>query len=124
VAKEAVAAAIAAVLDPRPRPVVAVEHPPLASFRPGQGLSIAVRVPGGATSVRLLYRHLNQAETYRAAGMEREGASWRAVVPAEYTRTPYPLQYYFEVRSAEGVGLWPGFEREFMGQPYLVSEPS
>jgi len=56
--------------------------------------------------------------------MERDGASWRTAVPAEYTRTAYPLQYYFEIRSAAGVALWPGFGTDFLGQPYLVAEPS
>jgi hypothetical protein len=122
-AKDAVDLAIAAVLEPRPSTVVAVEHTPTASFQPGQVLSIAVRAPD-ATSVRLQYRHLNQAETYRALDMEREGASWRAAVPAEYTRSPFALQYYFEARSIGGVALWPGFGRDFVGQPYFVSAPA
>ena len=124
VTEEVVVAAVTAVLEPRPRPIVRVDHAPPKSFAPGQALSIAARVPADATFVRLLYRHLNQAETYRSEGMERDGASWRTAVPAEYTRTAYPLQYYFEIRSAAGVALWPGFGSDFMGQPYLVAEPS
>ncbi len=124
VARDVVAGAIAAVLEPRRRPVVAVEHAPPASFPPGQALTIVARVPADTTSVRLQYRHLNQAQTYSTADMERDGASWRASVPAEYTRSPYPLQYYFEVRSSAGVALWPGFGSDFTGSPYLVSQPS
>ncbi len=82
------------------------------------------RVSPDATSVRLQYRHLNQAETYSALDMEREGAVWRATVPADYTQSPYPLQYYFEVRSNAGVALWPGFKSDFLGQPYFVSSPA
>jgi hypothetical protein len=122
--KEAVTTAIAAVLQPPSRPMLPVEHSPLVSFTPGQALSIGVRVSADVTSVRLHYRHLNQAETYRTADMARDGAGWRAVVPAEYTRSPYRLQYYFEVRSAAGLALWPGFERDFLGQPYFVSSPT
>jgi hypothetical protein len=124
VARGIVAAGIAAVLEPPRRPVVTVEHAPLASFPPGQALSLAVRVSAGATSVRLQYRHLNQAETYNTLDMERLGNAWHAMVPAEYTRSPYPLQYYFEVRSVAGVALWPGFESDFLGQPYFVSAPA
>ncbi len=110
-ARDTVAAAIAAVLSPKPRPIAVLEHKPAPSFRPGQALAIAVGAPAEATGILLQYRHLNQAETYRAIELKREGAVWRASVPAEYTRSPYPLQYYFEVRSAKGVALWPGFSK-------------
>jgi hypothetical protein len=121
VAKEVVAAGVAAVLKPPRRPGVAVEHTPAASFVPGQAVRLVARVPPDATSVRLHYRHLDQAETYSAQAMEREGALWRATVPAAYTQSPYALQYYFEVRSNAGVALWPGFKSDFLGQPYFVS---
>jgi hypothetical protein len=123
VSKEVVTTAIAAVLKPPSRPMLPVEHSPLASFAPGQALSIAVRASADVTSVRLQYRHLNQAETYRSADMGRDRTGWRAVVPAEYIRSPYALQYYFEVRTVGGVGLWPGFKPDFLGQPYFVSQP-
>ncbi len=125
VTPEVVARAIAAVLEPRPRPMRhARAHARPPRFRPGQALSITARAPADTISVRLQYRHLNQAETYRIADMERNGDSWRATVPAEYTRSPFPLQYYFEVRSGAGVALWPGFGSDFTGTPYLVSQPS
>jgi hypothetical protein len=121
---EAVAAAIAAVLTPRPAPIIPVEHTPLTSFRPGQVLSVEVRAAREATAVGLVYRHLNQAESYRSEDMRRDGATWRAEVPADYTRSPYPLQYYFEVRAAHDVAVWPGFRNDFLGRPYFVAEPS
>ncbi|MES1211542.1 MAG: hypothetical protein ABUL63_04315, partial [Acidobacteriota bacterium] len=124
VATDMMRGAIAAVLSPKTRPGAVVEHKPAPSFRPGQALAISVGVPAEATGVLLQYRHLNQAETYRAMELHRDGAVWRASVPAEYTRSPYPLQYYFEVRSAEGVALSPGFSSDFLGQPYFVSLPA
>ncbi len=124
VSEEALAAAIAAVLTPRPAPILPAEHTPPTSFRPGQALSLKVRAPREATSVGLVYRHLNQAETYRSEDMKRDGATWRAEVPADYTRSTYPLQYYFEVRAAAGVTLCPGFRKDFLGRPYFVAEPS
>jgi hypothetical protein len=30
--------------------------------------------------------------------MQSNGQSWRAEIPAEYTRSPFALQYYFEVK--------------------------
>ncbi len=122
--EEALAAAIAAVLTPRPAPILPAEHTPPTSFRPGQALSLKVRAPREATSVGLVYRHLNQAETYRSEDMKRDAATWRAEVPADYTRSTYPLQYYFEVRAAAGVTLCPGFRKDFLGRPYFVAEPS
>jgi hypothetical protein len=122
-ARDTVADAIAAVLSPLARPSVLVGHKP-APLQPGQALVIAARVPADTTGVTLQYRHLNQAETYRALALRRDGPSWAARVPAEYTRSPYPLQYYFEVRSAKGVALWPGFSSDFLGQPYFVSSPA
>ena len=45
---------------------------------------------------------------------------WQAVVPADYTRSPYPLQYYFAVRATDGIALWPGFGADYSRQPYIV----
>ena len=53
--------------------------------------------------------------------MERAGRAWRATVPSEYTQSPYPLQYYFEVRdAAESAGLFPGLGEHLTRQPYFV----
>ena len=52
--------------------------------------------------------------------MARDGVSWRASVPADYTRSPYPIQYYFAVRRGAALALWPGFGADFTGQPYVV----
>jgi hypothetical protein len=110
----------AAVLSPLPAPALAVEHVAPGDFRPGEAIPLALRVASGAESVRLLYRHLNQAETWSEQEMAREGEAWRAAVPADYTRSPYEVQYYFAVRSSAGVALWPGFQADFTGQPYVV----
>ena len=121
--EEAAAAAIAAVLTPAPTLRIPIEHTPRASFRAGEALPVVVRAPGEATGIGLVYRHLDQAETYRSLDMRREGGAWTAQVPADYTQSPYPLQYYFEVRAAAGLALWPGFKSDFLGRPYFVAEP-
>ena len=49
------------------------------------------------------------------------GPGYRAAIPAAYTDSPYPLQYYFEVReSAEKAWLYPGFAADLANQPYYV----
>jgi hypothetical protein len=46
--------------------------------------------------------------------------AYRAAIPADYTQSPYPLQYYFEVFEAGGAALYPGFSPDLSNQPYFV----
>jgi hypothetical protein len=101
-------------------PTVAVEHHPPADFLPGEAIPLAVRVAPAAESVRLCCRRLNQAEAWIELETKRDGDAWRAAVPADYTRSPYPIQYYFAARVGERRTLWPGFGADFSGQPYVV----
>ena len=72
-------------------------------------------------SVRLYYRHVEQAESYEVAEMNTAGNAYRAAIPAAYTDPHYPVEYYFEVReSPEKVTLWPGFGADRTNQPYFV----
>ncbi|MGD0745341.1 MAG: twin-arginine translocation signal domain-containing protein [Verrucomicrobiota bacterium] len=108
------------------------EHPPLAgfhepapSFQRGRPLTIVARAPKAGNrsliaGLRLRYRRVNQAETWRMVEMERAGDGHRAVIPADYTDSPFPLQYYFQIRSASGrAWLHPGVENRWHGQPYF-----
>jgi hypothetical protein len=104
----------------RPRRVrIACWHDPPARFRPAQPLLLDLALSGPATA-RLLYRHVNQAERYQALDLMARGSVYRATIPADYTDSPYPLQYYFEVRRAGAVDLYPGFAPELNNQPYYV----
>jgi hypothetical protein len=98
----------------RPR----ANHVPPRSFRRGQPL--ALRVEGGVTGVRLRYRHANQAETYRSADMSATGDGHRAEIPGDYTDSPYPLVYFFEIRDGRRAWLHPGFAADLSNQPYYV----
>ena len=40
-----------------------------------------------------------------------------AVIPASYTKSDYPLQYYFE--TGKGL-LYPGLPRDFAHAPYFT----
>ena len=47
---------------------------------------------------------------------------YNASIPAEYTRTNFPLQYYFGFDTESGAVIYPGLDEEFMNQPYFVVE--
>jgi len=108
-------AAIAEVLARPNRVTMAVRHTPPAHFEPRQPL--ALQAATDARSGRFYYRHVNQAERWESAEL-REGA---AAIPAAYTDSPYPLQYYFEFHTApEKAFLYPGFAPDLANQPYFV----
>jgi hypothetical protein len=90
-------------------------------FKPGESLALEF-VSGGFSSAQLFYRHVNQAERWHSVPMTLRGLTWNATIPAEYTDTPYPLQYYFELKSGpERALLYPGFGRQLIDQPYFVA---
>ncbi|MEO8368287.1 MAG: hypothetical protein ABI806_03740 [Candidatus Solibacter sp.] len=110
----------AALARPR-RTTPACKHTAPASFRPGQPLEIALLTGKAAASVRLHYRHVNQAERFQSVEMQAQGNSYRAAIPGAYLDASYPLQYYFEVRQApDSAALFPGFGAEVTGLPYFV----
>ena len=116
-----IARAIAEVLGRPQRPAVAGRHTPPARFQPGRPLAVEFTAEKTYGSVRLYYRHVTQAERWQSEAMQSNGRRWRAAVPAEYTESPYPLQYYFEVREApESAVLYPGLGEQVTGQPYFV----
>jgi hypothetical protein len=110
---------VAAVLSPPAARPAAVDHDAPRVFEPGEVIALALTAEA-ADGVRLYYRRLNQAEAWIEREMARDGVSWRASVPADYTRSPYPIQYYFAVRRGAALALWPGFGADFTGQPYVV----
>jgi hypothetical protein len=110
-----VKAAIAAALSRPQRPAVAYTHTPPAEFHPRQPLELELQAK--VTSARLYYRHVNQGERFQSAGMQAGGNAWRATIPAAYTDSPFPLQYYFEVNQSQ---LVPGFQPNLTNQPYFV----
>ena len=113
--------AIQAVTSPAARPSVACTHTPAASFHPGSELPITVTIPSPTvTGVTLWYRHVNQGERWKSVPMEHATGRYSAAVPAAYTRTPYPLQYYFELRSTRSAWLFPAFNATLSNQPYYA----
>jgi hypothetical protein len=111
-------------------PPLADFHTPPPSFRRGQPVSIVAHVPPTShpttiSGVRLRYRRVNQAETWRMMEMERSGADYHAVIAADYTDSSFPLQYHFQIRADSGnVWLHPGLLPGWRGQPYFIVRQS
>lgn len=116
-----VAQAIAEVLGMPQRPTVSGGHTPPASFQPGHAFAVEFAAEKTNQSIELHYRRVNQAERWQQMPMQRDGQIWHAEIQSEYTQSPFPLQYYFEVRVApESAALYPGLGSELAGQPYFV----
>ena len=108
-------------MQPVQREMLPCVHVPPSAFTPAQAVDLVIAVRRGITSARLWYRHVNQAERWQSADMQAAEVGWRAGIPAAYTDSPYPLQYYFEFRDApEKAWLYPGFNEDLLNQPYFV----
>jgi hypothetical protein len=123
IAKKAIAAVLHPPREPK-RKATPDFHSPPKQFRRGEPVGIEA-APGKPSpelvSVRLHFRHVNQGETWRVVEMEASGENYRAQIGADYTNSPYPLQYYFELRDVKrGAWLWPGLPAAGRGQPYFV----
>jgi len=81
----------------------------------------------------MYYRHVDQAERWQMVQMSAQAGKYRAVIPADYTKSNYALQYYFAVprewyTGSDGGedpgpypgGLFPGFGEDLCGTPYFV----
>jgi hypothetical protein len=128
--QEQAEAVLRAVMSPPPRPRHECVHAPPAPFCPGQSVTVELslsNLPLNARpiSVRLRYRHVHQAEPYRAMEMQGEENRFRAVIPGDYTDSPYPLQYLFVLRDGgENAWLHPGLGADLCDQPYFVLRQS
>jgi hypothetical protein len=69
----------------------------------------------------LFYRHVDQAESWHTASMQVQPDLVEGIIPADYTDSPYPLQYYFELTNASAqTWLYPGLGPTLTDQPYFV----
>jgi hypothetical protein len=104
------------------RPTVNCHHAPTSRFAPGAALPIQLSCDQNSVQLaRLRYRHVNQSERWQSQDMVRRVGGWQAEIPAGYTQTRYPLQYYFELdNGAAGVALFPGLDATLSNLPYFV----
>ena len=112
-------------LDDEP-PAVACQHEPPKAFRRGTALPIDLTLPDDGAETQTLdvflhYRHVNQAEVYQVVAMERQDGRFRTSIPADYADSPFPLQYFFELRDARGhAWFYPGLSENLANQPYFL----
>ncbi len=101
----------------------ACRHRPPDGFLPGEDLEISC-LPAGASrrAVVLHYRHVDQSKPWRAAEMAWDGTAYRGRIPGDYTRAPFPLQYYFEISDGTCSHFCPGLEDDLCNVPYFVLE--
>lgn len=116
-----VAAAVKMVLGRPHRAAFTMNHAAPSHFTRGEALSLTLSAPQDAERVRLHYRNIDQAENYVTMAMEWQNSHYAASIPASYTRTLFPLEYYFEVSNRTGeTVLYPGFAPDLTNQPYFV----
>jgi hypothetical protein len=118
--KSSASEAIQQATTPSPRPAIAMKHTAAEAFNPGSELALAVATPAGVREAVLWYRHVNQGERWLSTPMHQSGATHTAAIPAAYTDSPYPLQYYFELRTATAATLHPAFNPTLSNQPYYA----
>jgi hypothetical protein len=122
-AEPRIEALVAEALGRPQRESLQCSHTPPARFEPGRAVEVEIAFarPAMLASARMHYRHVNQAERYTTVEMQGEGRRYRAAIPGTYTNSPYPLQYYFELKAGpEKAWLVPGFALELNNQPYYV----
>jgi hypothetical protein len=123
ISEESKQAVIRQVMSPTARPTTVCHHTPAATFQAGSAQPIEIQVGPGVSSVRLKYRHVNQAEYYETVDMAGEGGKYHATIPAEYTKTDFSLQYYFELQHSPKVAtMYPGLGPDLTGRPYFLVE--
>ena len=108
------------IVPRHPRPAIAAKHTAPKSFHPGSDLALTVTTPPSVTHAILWYRHVNHGERWLSTPMQKSSTAHTSVIPAAYTASPYPLQYYFELHTADGATLHPALNPTLSNQPYFA----
>lgn len=111
---------VAGLLNRPARPLLALKHAAPPHLTRGEDLTVSIEAPEGVHEITLWYRHVNQAERWRQMAMSRSGARFQATVPASYTDSQFPFQYYFELKTQDAATLHPAFNETFSNQPYFA----
>lgn len=115
-----IASAIAAIDGRRPVASGALAVEASATFEAGSPLKVFARgIASG--EVVLHYRHVNQAERWTKVVMQPGAGGFSAEIPADYTRSPWHLQFYVTVASPDGCSVSPGLAGDLANQPYCVA---
>jgi hypothetical protein len=104
--------------------ILDVRHTVPPPFHRGEEIHIELELrseAGEAALVRLHHRHLDQSRRYVVIEMQPLADRYVATVPREASDSPYPLQYFFEVRDTRGhAHLYPGLDTDLSNQPYFL----
>ena len=122
--KSSASDAIQAIAKASSRPSIAVEHTVPEGFRQRSDLKLIMTTPASVTESILWYRHVNHGERWLSSPMQRAGNEHTAAIPGNYTSSPYPLQYYFELHTAREAILHPGFNATLSNTPYYAIMPT
>jgi hypothetical protein len=113
-----------AIQEATGRPVRAkesVNHSRQYGYKPGVPINIEMSLDRKPSKVFMHYRHVNHAERFETTEMTLSGSGYRVTIPAAYTESDYPIQYYFEIKEgSEEAWLYPGFNPDLTNQPYFV----
>jgi hypothetical protein len=91
--------AVALIAGQRRRAIFTASHSPTQSFRLGSDLTLRLQVAEPVTEAVLWYRHVTHAKRWLSKPMGRSGRVFTATISGAHTQSPFPLQYYFELRS-------------------------
>ena len=106
--------------NPMARPAINSIHHAPETFHAGSDLTLTIATPTTVTSAILWYRHVNHGERWLSTPMDEHPGTYAAAIPAAYTNSPYPLQYYFELHTATAATLHPAFNATLSNQPYYA----
>jgi hypothetical protein len=104
------------------RLTVAASHTPAANFDPGKPVEVSVAFNANRKNrkVNLFYRQADQSQRWHSVEMQGKDNEFRSTIPGDYTQSPYPIQYYFEVHEPTGSTIFPGFSPDLSNQPYIL----
>jgi len=103
------------------RSQLSCRHTPVKQFTSGKPVEIDLVVETPTSVAKLYYRRVNQAERFQSLPLDRRNMEYHASIPGDYTKSAYPLQYYFEVKTNAGETLlYPGFTKDLLNQPYFI----
>jgi hypothetical protein len=120
---ERASAAIRAVTTKPRRFSAGCSHTVAVSFHPSQALPLTLHLTGSGdkpSAVKLFYRHVNQGERWKSVPMQKSQQTYTAEISGEYTKSPYPLQYYFELSNESSAWFYPAFNATLSNQPYYA----
>jgi hypothetical protein len=113
------AAILRDVTSTPPRMKLGTTHKPAGSFTPGRALPVSLTVDSNVTVAEFFYRHVNQGERWNSLPMTKSSNGFVSAIPGDYTKSVYPLQYYFVVRRGEASSYHPEFNETLSNEPYF-----